>query len=134
MNADHAVNVSNYIIKMWIELAGSDIRFIDSDSYFTDIDVRGYRFAFVHGDRNNLSKKTTLAELGELHDKHYDAVIGGHVHHNQLLEVGENRYQVTFGSIKGIDDYSLQLNAKASRSQGFVLVNENGFDIRRVIL
>ena len=134
LNADHAVNVSNYIIKMWIELAGSDIRFIDSDSYFTDIDVRGYRFAFVHGDRNNLSKKTTLAEIGEHHDKHYDAVIGGHVHHNQLLEVGENRYQVTFGSIKGIDDYSLQLNAKASRSQGFVLVNENGFDIRRVIL
>ena len=61
-------------------------------------------------------------------------MIGDHVHHNQLLEVGENRYQVTFGSIKGIDDYSLQLNAKASRSQGFVLVNENGFDIRRVIL
>lgn len=134
LNADHAVNVSNYIIKLWIELAGSDIRFVDSDSYFTDVDLRGYHFAFVHGDRNNLAKKTTLAELGELHDKHYDAVIGGHVHHNQLLEVGNNRYQVTFGSIKGIDDYSVQLGAKASRSQGFIIVNENGFDIRRVVL
>lgn len=132
LNNDHAVNVSNSIIKMWIELAGSDVRFVESEDYFADIDVRGYRFAFVHGDRNNITKNTTLAELGENHDKHYDAVISGHIHHNYMVEVGNNRYQVAFGSLKGMDDYSIKLGAKSSRSQGVVLVGDNGFEIKRI--
>ena len=134
LNADHAVNISNQIIKMWIKYSQSDVEFIESDDYFTDINVSGWQFAFVHGDRNNLMKKTTLAELGEQHDKHYDAVIGGHIHHQSFLEVGDNRYQASFGSVKGMDDYSLRLGAKASRSQGYVLIAERGFDIRTVQL
>lgn len=134
LNADTAVNISNQIIRMWIEMTGSDIDFVDCDNYFTSLSLNGYRFAFIHGDRNNLNKQTTLAELGELHDEHYDAVIGGHLHRHSLAEVGKNRYQVIFGSIKGMDDYSMRLGRKASRSQGVVLVNDYGFDIRKVAL
>lgn len=134
LNSDHAVNISNQIIKMWIELSGSDVEFIDSDSYFTDINVQGWKFAFVHGDRNNLNKKTTLAELGEQYDRHYDAVLGGHLHRFSMLEVGDNRFQATFGSIKGMDEYSKKISAKSSRSQGVVLVNQNEFEIRKVKL
>lgn len=132
LNNDHAVRVSNSIIKMWIELAGSDVRFIDTDDYFTDLDLRGFHFAFVHGDRNSIKKSTTLAELGETHDKHYDAVISGHIHHNYMVEVGNNRYQVAFGSVKGMDDYSVKLGAKSSRSQGIVLVNDSNFEIKTI--
>lgn len=134
LNADHAVNISNQIIKMWIKYSHSDVEFIDSEDYFTDMNVDGWQFAFVHGDRNNLMKKTTLAELGEQHDKHYDTVIGGHIHHQTLLEVGDNRYQASFGSVKGMDDYSLKLGAKASRSQGYILITEHGFGIITVQL
>ena len=76
----------------------------------------------------------TLAELGEQHDRHYDAILAGHIHHFTMQEVGNNRYQATFGSIKGMDDYSIKLGSKACRSQGFVLVNNDGFDIRKVNL
>lgn len=134
LNSDHAVNISNQIIKMWIELSGSDVEFIHSDSYFTDINVQGWNFAFVHGDRNSLNKKTTLAELGEQYDRHYDAVLGGHLHRFSILEVGDNRFQATFGSIKGMDEYSKKIGAKSSRSQGVVLVNQNEFEIRKVKL
>lgn len=134
LNTDHAVNISNNIIKMWIELSQSDVKFIESDSYFAEINVRGYNFGFVHGDRNNMNKKSTLAELGEQHDRHYDAILAGHIHHFTMQEVGNNRYQATFGSIKGMDDYSIKLGSKACRSQGFVLVNNDGFDIRKVNL
>lgn len=134
LNADHAVNISNYIIQMWIELSGSDVDYIPTDGYFTDLEDRGFNFAFVHGDRNNLKKTSTLAELGEQHNKHYDAVIGGHVHHFNMTEVSNNRFQVTFGSIKGMDDYSVRLGRKSSRSQGVVLINDTGFEIQKVTL
>ena len=134
LNSDHAVNISNQIIKIWIELAGSDVEFVESDSYFTDINIQGWQFAFVHGDRNSLNKKSTLAELGEQYDRHYDAVLGGHLHRFSMLEVGDNRFQVTFGSIKGMDDYSKKLGAKSSRSQGIILANQEGFEIRKVKL
>ena len=134
LNADTAVNISNQIIKMWIKMSGSDIDYIDCDNYFTSLTLNSYRFAFVHGDRNNLNKQTTLAELGELHDEHYDAVIGGHLHRYSLAEVGNNRYQAIFGSIKGMDDYSMKLGRKASRSQGIILIDDYGFDIRKVAL
>lgn len=134
LNADHAVNISNQIIKLWIKYSQSDVKFVEAEDYFTDININGWQFAFVHGDRNNLLKKTTLAELSEQHDKHYDAIIGGHIHHQTLLEVGDNRYQASFGSIKGMDEYSLKLGAKASRSQGFVLISNSGFEIRKVQL
>lgn len=119
---------------MWIELAGSDVEFVESDSYFTDINVQGWQFAFIHGDRNSLNKKSTLAELGEQYDRHYDAVLGGHLHRFSMLEVGDNRFQVTFGSVKGMDDYSKKLGAKSSRSQGVILANQEGFEIRKVKL
>ena len=134
LNADHAVRVSNAIIKMWIQTAGSDLDFVETDDYFASIDRRGYHFAFVHGDRDNLNNKNTLAKLSELHDTHFDAVLGGHVHHWTMQEVGMNRYQATFGSIKGIDDYSMRLGAKSSRSQGFILIDNDGFDIRKMSL
>lgn len=134
LNADHAVNISNYIIQMWIELSGSDVDYIPTDGYFTDLEDRGFNFAFVHGDRNNLKKTSTLAELGEQHNKHYDAVIGGHVHHFNMTEVSNNRFQVTFGSIKGMDDYSVRLGRKSSRSQGVVLISDTGFEIQKVTL
>lgn len=135
LNADHAVNISNHIIQMWIELSGSDVKYVETDGYFTDlITQQGWKFAFVHGDRNNLSKSTTLASISEQHDQHYDAVIGGHVHHFNIMEVGENRYQVTFGSIKGMDDYSMRLGRKSSRSQGVIVISDDNFEIRKVSL
>ena len=132
LNADHAVNISNRIIQMWIEVTGSDVQFVETDSYFAEVMLRGYHFAFVHGDRDNLSNKTTLAKVSENHDRHYDAVIGGHVHKFSMLEVGNNRYQVTFGSFKGMDDYSKRLGVSSSRSQGVVIVNDKGFEIRKI--
>ena len=134
LNADHAVNVSNQIIKMWIDIAGSDVEYIKTDSYFADINVNGYNFAFIHGDRQSIKKKSTLAELSEQYDKHYDAVLSGHIHHNFMLEVGNDRYQVAFGSVKGMDDYSIRLGAKSTRSQGVVLVTDDGFEIRKINL
>ncbi|QYH51147.1 metallophosphoesterase [Liquorilactobacillus hordei] len=133
LSADHAIRVSNKIIETYAKYSNTQVKFVAAEDYYHSIDVGKYSFCFIHGDLNNLQKKTLLAELSNLHGKHFVAVIGGHIHHFTMLEVGNDQYQVTFGSIKGIDEYSVNIiGAKSSRSQGVVLIGKDGFEIRKI--
>ena len=126
LNADHAVRIINKIIQVWSENSDSNIEFVNVDDYFTDAKANGISIAFEHGDRSNIQKKGHLADVSQLHGKHYSMVVGGHIHHFVMTEVGNNEYQINFGSIKGIDDYSIQIGAKSSPSQGVIVVHGDG--------
>lgn len=126
LNADHVVRIINKIVDVWAKNASANVVVMDTDDYFAEILTNGVNLAFEHGDRENIQKKGHLASVGQLHGKHYSMVVGGHVHHFVMTEAGNNEYQVNFGSIKGIDDYSIQIGAKSSPSQGVVIVHENG--------
>lgn len=134
LNADHVVRLSNKIVESYAKYANERLTYVETEDYFHQIEIFGFNFAFVHGDRHNLKKQTLLAELSSLYGVDFSAVIGGHIHHFTVKEVGENKYQITFGSIKGIDDYSMTIGAKSSRSQGVILVDEDNFEIRKVNL
>lgn len=135
--SDSAINVSNKIIETFTRYGKNDrVKYINAESYHHIIKVNGRSFLFVHGDRTPLSKKSVLAEQSMLYGVDFDAIIGGHVHHHTVTEVGEDKYIVTFGSIKGSDEYTLKtINTSASRSQGVILVDEFGnFEIKQVKL
>ena len=133
LNADHVVRISNKIIEVYAK-TNENVEFIETDDYIHFIQMRGFNFAFIHGDRQNLQKKTLLAELSALYSTKIDAVIGGHIHHFTMQEVGDNRYQVTFGSVKGIDEFSIKIGAKSCRSQGVILVDDDDFEIKKINL
>ena len=89
--------------------------------------INGKNILFVHGDKTPLKKSTILSELSTLYNINFDLVVGGHIHHFTMNEVSDDKYIVTFGSIKGSDEYTLKtLNTSASRSQGVILVSETG--------
>lgn len=135
--SDSAIAVSNKIIETFTKYGNNDrITYVDAEPYHHIIPMNGRNFLFVHGDRTPLAKKSILAEQSLLYGVNFDAIIGGHVHHHTLTEVGEDRYVVTFGSIKGSDEYTLKtINTSASRSQGVILVDEFGnFEIKQVKL
>ncbi len=134
LSTDHVVRISNKIIQVYTEGTKTNIKYVESPDYFKKLNVKGFKFAFVHGDRDNLKRKSSLAEISALHDTQFDAVIGGHIHHFVMSEVGENKYQVNFGSVKGIDDYSMAIGSKAGRSQGVILVDKDDFEIRKINL
>lgn len=134
LSTDHVVRISNKIIQVYTEKTKTNIKYVNAPDYFKKLTVKGFNFAFVHGDRDNLKRKNALAEISSLHDTQFNAVIGGHVHHFAMCEVGENKYQVNFGSVKGIDDYSMMIGAKAGRSQGVILVDKDDFEIRKINL
>ncbi|MFT8556615.1 hypothetical protein [Liquorilactobacillus hordei] len=134
LSADHAIRVSNKIIQTYAKYSNSRVRYIEAErDYVHWIKVGKYVFCFIHGDLNNLQKKTLLAELSSMYGEHFVAVIGGHIHHFTMLEVGMNEYQVTFGSIKGIDEYSVDtIGSKSSRSQGVVIVGKDEYEIKKI--
>lgn len=135
--SDGAVSISNKIIKTFIEYSeNNNIMYVDSEPYHHIIKARGKAFLFVHGDRVSLKKNSILAEQSMLYDTDFDAMIAGHIHHFNMKEVGYDKYVVTFGSIKGSDEYSLKtIGTKSSRSQGVILVDEFGnFEIKQVKL
>lgn len=135
LNADHIVRISNKIVQIYASTTKSNIWYIEAPDYYYKLNIKNrFNFIFVHGDRNSMTKNTTLAELSSLYNTQFNAVIAGHVHHFDMKEVGKNRYQVSFGSIKGIDDYSMRIGASSGRSQGVILVDNNDFDIRKINL
>ena len=134
---DGAVSISNKIIKTFAEYSDGDaVRYIESDPYHHIVEKNGRSFLFVHGDTTPLKKETILAEQSALYNIPFDAIIGGHVHHFSMKEAFEDRFIVTFGSIKGNDEYTLKtIRASASRSQGVILIDDDGeFEIRKVKL
>lgn len=134
IHTDSVVTFINKIIETYTKYSNSSIKYIQAEPYHTTMSLKGHEFVFVHGDLDSMKKLTTLAELSSTYGTTFDAVIGGHIHHFTQTEVGENRYQVTFGSIKGIDDYSLKIGARSGRSQGVILATNNDFDIIKINL
>ena len=134
---EHIVTISNKIIETFIKHSGiENIEYIPTESYHHIININNKNFLFVHGDITPLRKDSILAEQSALFNIHFDAIVGGHIHHFTMREVAEDRFVATFGSIKGTDDFSLKtIGTSASRSQGIILIDEDGeFEIRKVKL
>lgn len=134
--SDGAVKIINYHIKLYAEFAPVNIEYVESEPYHHIVNMNGKNFLFVHGDITPIKKASVLAEQSDLYGIQFDALLAGHIHHFTMREVGFDKYVATFGSIKGSDEYSLKtIGASSSRSQGIVLVGEDGdFDIRKVKL
>lgn len=135
--SDGAVGMSNKIIETFIRYAGNNrISYVNSEPYHHIVETNGRKFLFVHGDKTPLKKNSVLAEQSTLYNIQFDALIGGHIHHYTVNEVSEDKYVVTFGSIKGNDEYSLKtIGSSSSRSQGVILVAEDGnYEIKQVKL
>lgn len=134
---EHIVSISNKIIETFIRYSGvENIEYIPTESYHHIMSINNKNFLFVHGDTTPLKKDTILAEQSALFNIHFDAILGGHIHHFTMREVAEDRFIATFGSIKGTDDFSLKtIGTSASRSQGVILIDKQGeFEIRKIKL
>lgn len=135
--SDSAVAVSNKIIETFVKYSNHEnITYVDAEPYHHIISMNGRNFLFVHGDMTPMRKPSVLAEQSSLYGIDFDVIAGGHFHHHNITEVGFDKYIALFGSIKGSDEYTLKtLNTSARRSQGVILVDENGeFEIKQVKL
>lgn len=109
------------------------VTIVEPTSYnYHIVDVDGTKVFLCHGNEHKLSKYDTLASLSMNHNINLDLVIGGHEHSYRILEVGEDKLQVTTGSIIGPNTFSNKINKRSGRSQVFVLFYDNSYELRQV--
>lgn len=137
IDGDHAVKPINEIIKVFIQNAGiKNIRFEQAKDYTHNIELNTRNFKFVHGDLDSINDMNLVAKHASMDGIDYDMVVMGHYHHFREIEVGFDKHVVSFGSLKGSDDYSEnKLRRLASVSQGIIIVDESGYiDVKKVKL
>lgn len=135
--SDSITVMSNKMIEVYVKYSNNpNVEFIEAEPYHHIISLENRTFLFVHGDKHSMKKETTLAEQSMIYGINFDAIFAGHIHNFTVKEVGEDRYVVTFGSIKGTDEYSLKtIGSTASRSQGIILVDEqNNYEFKQIKL
>ena len=136
LNGDDVIVASNAIIKTYCELSDSNISFIElQDNYFGFVRYFGLNILCVHGHQTAMFKDSTLSEMSSLLNTEIDVILAGHFHKYLVREVGNNKYMAIFGSMKGIDDYSIKIGKGSSRSQGILIIDTDGnFDLRQIKL
>lgn len=133
LRGDSVVIISNAIIQQFAKYT-NQVTYIElEDEYYGILNICDYRIMLVHGDRTPIFKDSVLADLSIIHGE-LDLILAGHYHRHSIREVAIDKYVAIFGSIKGIDNYSLEINRTSSRSQGVVIIDEYGFEIRQVKL
>jgi predicted phosphodiesterase len=136
IDGDHAVKPINEIIKVFINHAGiSNIKFEEAKDYGHNVELNTRNFKFVHGDLDSLKDDNLVAKHSSIDGIDYDMIVMGHYHHFREMEVGYDKRVVTFGSLKGADEYGERIRKISVASQGLIIVDENGeIDVKRVKL
>ena len=68
----------------------------------------------LHGEKKNL--KNNLLEMSHNYGIHIDYTVSGHIHHDNLKEIGMDSAVLSVGSVMGIDPYAMTLNAASNAS------------------
>lgn len=124
---DTVASLINYFIQSMIETSSLDIEYIEPETiYRTSMKINGGNFKFVHGDLDSLKDESLIGKFSQMDGCTYNAVIGGHVHHKRIVEVGHGKYNITLPSLKGFDDYSDQIKAASEKAQGYFIVDKIG--------
>lgn len=129
------VTINKEVVKRYAQ-SQERVTYIEPiNNYYHIMNVNGVNMYFCHGHREAVKNTNTLSQLSMNHSVDLDILIHGHYHTFGLVEVGDDKYQFSVGSIKGPDAFSDRITKKSSRSQGAILIYENGeFDIRQVKL
>ena len=135
ISGDSVMYISNTIIEKISKYTDS-FRYIPlQDEYFGVISMGGKNILAVHGDRTSVLKDSVLAEQSQVLGIELDMIISGHYHKHSIREVGKDKYIAIFGSIKGIDDFSIKIGKTSCRSQGVILFSpDDTFEIRQIKL
>ncbi|MBS4462246.1 metallophosphoesterase family protein [Aerococcaceae bacterium zg-B36] len=134
LSGDSVMYLSNTIIEKLSQHIGIEYKSLESE-YYGVVEMSGRKILVVHGDRTSVFKDSVLAEQSLMLNKKLDLIIAGHYHRHNVREVADDKYVAIFGSIKGIDDYSIRIGKTSCRSQGVVIFDSKGeMDIRQIKL
>lgn len=128
LDGDHAVKGINKAIQSFIENAKPErIVYEQAKDYEHSFNINGKNILAVHGDLDSKDDKNLLSRHSNLKGIHYDIAIMGHYHTREVKELGDNKFVIVCGSLKGADNYSInKLRKVSSPSQTYIIIHDDG--------
>ena len=128
-HGDTSTTIINEAVKSFVH--NSKIKSIEyveaTGAYEHSFNINGLNIKALHGDRDNLKNENILFRHSELDDINYDLIIGGHIHTRWFSEVSKGKFVAIAGSLKGVDNYSVDTLRKiSSPSQNYYIISEEG--------
>jgi hypothetical protein len=125
---DNISHIINHSLKTLITAINSEtLSYIEADNtYYTLITVNGKNILYVHGDRDGKADSLKIAKYSQILGIQIHAIVLGHYHHYAVNELGFDGIEIFFGSLKGVDEYAIQIKKLSPASQGIIIVRENG--------
>lgn len=85
--------------------------------------IAGYALFGIHGEVKNM--ENAMKDYSKIYNTPIDYLIGGHLHHTKVEEVGKNSEVINIPSIIGIDPYSMSLRKASDSSAKLIVFEEN---------
>jgi predicted phosphodiesterase len=127
IDGDSTIFVINYMMSQFIQDTNAErLQYVEVDSilYSTVIEVNGQLIKFVHGD--NEKGNNLLAKHSQMDGVNYSAVVMGHLHHFEVKEVGDNKFEIYMGSLQGNNNYAKKGKFGSGAGQGILVIHEDG--------
>lgn len=96
-----------------------NITVMDNPTGYPYAMLAGYTVLGIHGEVKNLG--SAIDDFSRTYGVPIDYIVGGHKHHRENVEVGQDREAISVGSIIGVDGYSMSLNKTSSASVTFLV-------------
>ena len=136
IDGDTGMVVVNEMVQLFVEQADiENLVYTECQDYSARlINVNGRNFKFVHGDFEKANDFKKLAKHSMNDNIKYDLIGYGHFHHFMVLEIGQEKYEVRCGSLKGSDEYSEKNGFASVPSQVAIIVdNESRMYVKQLL-
>lgn len=122
---ENMVDVVRALIKLRLE-GNPNFEMVENPSGLVYDRIKGYTILGVHGECGDLS--SAIHQFSNTYKTNIDYLIGAHIHHRKVGDVGRQRGAISIRSIVGVDNFSMDLNKTSDPGASLICFEEGQGD------
>ena len=119
---ENMVDVVRALIKLRLD-GNPNFEMVENPTGLVYDRIKGFTILGVHGECGDLT--SAIHQFSNTYKTNIDYLIGAHIHHRKVGDIGRRREAISIKSLIGIDNYSMELN-KTSDSGASLICFEEG--------
>lgn len=124
---ENMIEVVRALIKMRLE-GNSNFEMVENPSGLIYDKIAGFNILGVHGECGDLAN--AIHQFSNTYKVDIDYIIGAHIHHRKVGDVGRRRGAFSIKSLVGVDNYSMELNKTSDPGAAMIGFNpERGDEV-----
>lgn len=119
---ENMVDVVRALIKLRLE-GNHNFEMVENPTGLVYDRIKGFTILGVHGECGDLS--SAIHQFSNTYKTDIDYLIGAHMHHRKIGDVGRRRGAISIKSLIGIDNYSMELNKTSDPGASLICFEED---------